>query len=336
MRRALTLILGLTLVAAACGSDDSADTVATTTSTTVAATTTTTTAPPATTTTAQTMPEGITFTGADGVEQTITDSSTIISLNGDITEILFELGVGDRIVAVDVTSTYPPQVQQLGRPLPPARGFLVAEPVIGIGPALVIGDQQVGPPEVVEQIRAAGIPVAIIELQNELSGIRTKIETVAMLVGEEEAGAVLADRVDAEIDEALQLAAQAANTPGAAFVYARGPEALLLFGPGSVTSALITGANAIDTVLGPPVGPLTPEGLAAANPDVLITTTDALGSLGGPAAFAALPGVAQTTAGQEESLLVYDDALFLGFGPRTGEALMALVLDLHPELAENS
>lgn len=332
MKRFLILVLGLALVGAACGGDDSSDTAAPTTSTTIAAATTTT-APTATTTS---VPEGITFTGADGVEQTVTDASRIVSLNGDITEILFELGVGAQVVGIDVTTTYPPEALQIGPPLPPARGLLVAEPVVALNPTLVIGDAQIGPPEVVEQIRAAGIPVVLIELQNQLSGIRTKIETVAMLVGEEEAGAALADRVDAEIDEAVQLAAQATESPGVAFVYVRGPEALLLFGPGSVTSALIAAANAVDTVQGPPVGPLTPEALAAANPDVFVTTADALGSLGGPAAFAELPGVAQTTAGQEGRLLVYDDALFLGFGPRTGEALKALVQDLHPELSATS
>lgn len=61
MRRALILILGLTLVAAACGSDDATDAgdSATTTSTTEAPTTTTTTAPPTTTTTTGTEATGI-------------------------------------------------------------------------------------------------------------------------------------------------------------------------------------------------------------------------------------------------------------------------------------
>lgn len=330
MRRLLTLILGIALVTASCGGDDAADTSTTTTA--VETTTSTTSAPITTTTTTVAQPSG-TFVGADGVESDISDAGRIVSLNGDITEILFELGVGDQVVGVDVTTTYPPEALQLGPPLPPARGFLVAEPVIALGPTLVIGDQQIGPPEVIAQIRDAGIPVAIIELQSQLSGIRTKIETVATIVGEEQAGAALADRVDEEINEAIVLAQGSSETPGVAFVYARGPEALLLFGPGSPTSSLITGANAVDTVQGPPVGPLTPEALAAANPDVFVTTSDALGSLGGPESFAALPGVAQTTAGQNGELLVYDDALFLGFGPRTGEALKAFVLDLHPELA---
>ena len=335
MKRVFALLSALALVAAACGGDDTASdtTVAPTTSTTVAETTTT---AQETTTTTTMAPTGLSFTGVDGVTSEITDTSRIVSLNGDITEILFELGVGDQVVGVDVTTTYPPEALQLGAPIPPARGFLVAEPVLARTPTLVIGDAQVGPAEVVEQIRAAGIPVALIELETTLEGIRTKIETVAMLVGAEEAGATLADRVDGEIAAARELAAQAETQPGVAFVYARGPEALLLFGPGSVTSAMIAGANGVDKVLGPPIGPLTPEALAAANPDVFVTTADALGSLGGPAAFAELPGVAQTTAGQAGSLLVYDDALFLGLGPRTGEALSAFVADLHPELAESS
>jgi len=328
MRRLFVLIAALSLLAAACG-DDTSDTT-----TTVAAVITTTTQAPTTTTTSQAEPEGISFTGADGVEVTVTDSSRIISLNGDITEILFAIGAGDRVVAVDVTTTYPPEALALGPPI----GFgqrLAAEAIIGLNPTLVIGDQQIGPPEVIDQLRAAGVPVAIITLESQLSGIRTKIETVAALVGEDAAGATLADAVDAEIDEAIALAATAASTPKVAFVYARGPEALLLFGPGSVTSALFAGANATDAVQGPPVGPLTPEALAAANPDFFVTSEAAVGSLGGPQAFADLPGVAQTTAGQERALLVYDDALFLGFGPRTGQALRQLVLDLHPELAGN-
>lgn len=330
MRRVLLLIWVLGLVAAGCGDDTSE----TTSPATTPATTTTTVAPTTTTTTTMLEPNGLTFTGADGVEETITDTSRIISLNGDITEILFAVGAGDRVVGVDVTTTFPPEALQLGPPI----GFgqrLAAEPVLALSPTLVIGDQQIGPPEVIDQIRAAGIPVAIIALESELSGIRTKIETVARLVGEEAAGAALADTVDAEIAAAQALAATAADMPGVAFVYARGPEALLLFGPGSVTSALIEGANAVDTVRGPPVGPLTPEALAAANPDFLVTSQAAIDSLGGPDAFAELPGVAQTTAGAAGNLLIYDDALFLGFGPRTGRALRQLVLDLHPDLAGN-
>ena len=46
----------------------------------------------------------------------------------------------------------------------------------------------------------------------------------------------------------------------------------------------------------------------------------------------ALPGVSETPAGKNGAVLHYDEALLLGMGPRVGEALRQLVLDLHPEL----
>ena len=319
MPRTASLLLSLALLAAACSSDTTETTVAPTTATTLAATTT--------------VPDEITFVGADGVESIITDTSRIVSLNGDITEILFELQVDSQVVGIDFTTTYPTEAAALPIVGLAQQGQLAAEPVLELAPTLVIGDQRTSPAEVVQQIRDAGVPVVIIQLETDLSGIRRKIETVAMIVGEEAAGAELANLVDGEIEAALALIADVdlAETPQVAFVYSQ-PGALLLFGPGSPSSALINAAGAADPVRGPPAGPLTPEALAAANPDVIITTEGALGALGGIEAFLALPGVAQTPAGAASRILAYDEAIFLGLSPRAGQALSQLILDLHPEL----
>lgn len=329
MTRIASLVFSLALVAAACSSGDADTTVP-------AADPTTTTAGPTTTmaTTTTTVPGPTTFVGADGVESTITDTSRIISLNGDITEILFELGIGDQVVAIDVTTTFPPEAAALP-PVGFGQGFLTAEPVLGFGPTLVIGDIRIGPAEVVTQIRDAGVPVALIPYETELSGIRTKIENVAGIVGLVNEGDDLAELVDFELNSAeLFLSTIApAESPAVAFLYARGPEALFIFGPGSPSSALIGGAGATDSVQGPPFGPLTPEALAAANPDVIITTEGALGALGGPEAFLSLPGVAQTPAGATGKILAYDEALFLGLSPRVGQALTRLIQDLYAESA---
>jgi len=104
-----------------------------------------------------------------------------------------------------------------------------------------------------------------------------------------------------------------------------------------VTQDLIQAAGGIDAgadtgVAG--VVPLTPEALVAAAPDVIISPAGGVAALGGVEALAALPGVAETPAGQNERFLLYDEAAFLGLGPRTGEALDQLITDLHPDLAE--
>jgi iron complex transport system substrate-binding protein len=330
MRFRITTLLAVSvLVVAACGDDDDS---AATTAAPVAPTTTA--APePAPATTLSGAPAAVTFVGIDGVESTIADTSRIVSLNGDLTEIVFALGLGDQVVAVDVTTTFPAESEDL-----PRVGFgqqLAAEPVLAFSPTVVIGDEQIQPSESIEQLRGTGVPVVIFETQTTLAGVETKILQVAEALGVPEAGRQLADRVNQEIADAQALAAQAQEQARVAFVYSRGPQQIFLFGQGMVTQALIEGANAIDTISESGVFaavPLTPEALVAASPDVIIVPASGVGALGGMEGIAGLPGVGQTPAGQSGAFLVYDDGLFLNFGPRTGEALRRLILDLYPEL----
>lgn len=336
--RLVGLMLVLALVATACGGSDTSETpdalpevddIATTVATAAAPTTTA-----APTTDAADTPnsaESWTFTGADGVEVEITDTSRIVSLNGDITEIIFELGLGDSVVAIDVTTTYP----ETAAALPPV-GFaqqLAAEPVIGFQPTLVIGDQQVAPIEAVQQLRDAGVPVAIIETQTSLDGVATKIGQVAEILGVD--GSELSARVQGEIDSATALAAAASEAPSVAFVYARGPQVVLLFGNGMPTQSIIESAGAIDTGASSGVfgaAPLTPEALVAAAPEIIVLPEAGLAALGGVEGFLAVPGVAETPAAETNSFLSYDEAFFFNLGPRAGQALERFILDIHPDL----
>ena len=71
----------------------------------------------------------------------------------------------------------------------------------------------------------------------------------------------------------------------------------------------------------------------AAAPDVIVVPESGFAALGGADAFVAIPGIAQTPAGQTRAFLVYDEAYFFNFGPRVGQAFLEFVKDLHPELA---
>lgn len=330
----VALALAVLLAVAACGSEEVGQTTTSEAAPdTTAAETTTTVAPETTTTTVAAR----TFIGADGFETTISDLSKIVSLNGDLTEILFELGLGDNVVAVDVTTTYPPEAAALNEQGQTV-GFaqqLTAEAVLRFEPSLVIGDTQVAPPEAIEQLRAAGIPVVILETQTTLEGVGTKIRQLAEIVDAEDAGEALADRVMGEIDEAVTLAEQAQSDPSVAFIYLRGPQVIFLFGAGMPTQAMIEGAGAVDAgaasgVFGP--APLTPEALIGAAPEVIVLPEAGLEAMGGIEAFLALPGVGDTPAAQDDAFLVYDEAYFFNLGPRTGQALKEFVLDLYPDL----
>jgi iron complex transport system substrate-binding protein len=263
----------------------------------------------------------VTVASADGEEVTVEDASRIIPLNGDIAEIVWALGLGDNVVGTDVSATYPEEAQEL-----PKFGYqreLNAEGILSLDPSVVIGTEEAGPPEVIEQIRASGVPVVILEDPPTLEAPEQKIRGVAEALGVPEKGEELATQTREEIDEALELAGETESEPSVMFLYVRGQGTQMIGGRGSTADTLIQAAGGIDA--GTEAGidgyrPLTPEALSAAQPDVLLLLSAGLESVGGEEGLLQIPGIA--------------DLYLLGMGPRTGQALKELTLGLHPELEE--
>ncbi|MCJ7727003.1 MAG: ABC transporter substrate-binding protein, partial [Acidimicrobiia bacterium] len=162
-----------------------------------------------------------------------------------------------------------------------------------------------------------------------------KIRQVAHVLGIDEQGEVLAAEVRGEIDEALALAAGAVSKPRVAFVYIASDDTILLFGESTVGGGLLAAAGghnvAVDLGIDGWV-PLTPEALVAGDPEVIITASRGVETVGGLQAFLELPGVAETRAAVAGRVLVYEDLYLLGLSSRAGQMLREMVLDLHPEL----
>ena len=255
----------------------------------------------------------VTVTGADGEETTVADVSRIIPANGDIAEVVFALGLGDRVVGTDVSATYPPEADAL-----PEVGYqrtLLAEPMLGLEPTVVVGNTGAGPPGVIEQLRNAGVPVVIVDHPHDLTGPPAKIRLVARALGVPARGEALARQVEAAIDDAAAGADRhKGEPPRAALLYLRGGAVRQVGGAGT----------------GVEFQPLGDEALIRAAPDVLVVTTSGLASVGGVDGLVEIPAVAGTPAGRDRRVIALDDQLLLGLGPRTGDALRRLVDDLHP------
>ena len=275
-----------------------------------------------------------TVTDVNGDDVTVTDVDRIVPLSGDVAEIVWRLGLGGSIVGVDVSAVYPPEVMG---PLPKV-GFerqLSAEGVLSLDPTVVIGKEQAGPPEVLEQIRSAGVPVVIVPEPQTIEAPAEKIRAVAAALGLVEAGEELANEVQSEIDAARTLATQAETQPRVLFIYVRAGGTQLIGGAGSVADAMIEAAGGLDAGVEAGIQgfqPVTAEAIVAAQPDVIIAPSSGVESIGGLEAFLAIPGIAETPAAENDRILVYDDLRFLGMTPRTGEMLMELTLALHPEV----
>ena len=274
-----------------------------------------------------------TVTGMSGDEVVIEDVSRIVPLSGDIAEIIWDLGLGANIVGVDFSAVYPEEL--LALPKIGVERNLNAEGILSLDPTVVIGKDAAGPPPVLEQVSGAGVPVFIMIEPQTIEAPIVKIQETSKALGVIAEGDALAESVQSEIDAASELAATSAVTPTAIVLYLQEGGIQLVAGGGTVASAMLTAAGARDAALETGImgyQPLTAEALVAAAPEIIVTQTLGVEAVGGLDGVKGIPGVAETPAGQNDQIFVYDDELLLGMTPRTGQQLMQMVLDFHPDV----
>jgi len=251
------------------------------------------------------------------------EPSRIVSVGGAVTEIVYALGFGDRVVAVDTTSVYPPAAD--ARPKVGYMRQLAAEPILALAPALVLAEQDSGPPAVLDQLRAAGARVTLISDDYSPYGIIKKIEAVGAALGVPERAQALAGNIRREIDAALAAVAQGKSQPRVLFLLSVGGATPLAAGRETSADGMITlagGVNAIDGYEG--YKPLSAEAAVAAAPDIVLVTERSLAQLGGIDSIATIPEISATPAGRARRIVAMDGLLMLGFGPRTPVAVTTL------------
>ncbi len=252
-------------------------------------------------------------------------AARIISLGGPVTEIVYALGAEKGLIAIDISSTYPEVAQQL-----PKVGYqrtLSSENILALRPTLVIASTEAGPPTAIQQIKAAGVPLAIVPSEHSVEGAKAKIRAVAQTVNRAEEGEKLCAALDSAMAEATRLRGAAAGTPSVLFIYARGAGAMQVSGVGTAAHAMIELAGGKNAVTGyDGYKPLTPEAAVAARPDIIVMTSSGLQSIGGiDGLLKSAPGISETPAGRSRRVINLEDELLLGFGPRLGEATLQLV-----------
>ncbi|MCB1137173.1 MAG: ABC transporter substrate-binding protein [Leptospiraceae bacterium] len=241
-----------------------------------------------------------------------------------MTEALFAVGAGDRVVGSDTSSVYPQAARNM-----PKVGYqrkLSAEGILSLKPDIIIGTHEAGPPEVIAQLKASGVPVVLYEDKGGLEGAYGKILFAGKHSGNEDAAQSLVQQMKSHI--------QGLKRPDfnakVLFIYARGPGMVQVSGKGTPAHDMIelAGAqNAMNSFQG--FRPLTAEALVAANPDIILIPSRALQSMGGESGLLKVPGVALTDAGKNRKLVVMDDLLLLGFSARTHIALEELIQKLN-------
>lgn len=257
----------------------------------------------------------------------------IVSIGASVTETLFALGLGDRVVAVDRTSVYPEATQALPKVGLP--GQLSIEGIAAVKPTLILADGAAhgGPPSAADQalgqLESLGLSVTRLgEAPRSVLAAARRIEAIGRAVHKTEEARALAARMTREVEEAL--ARRGPSSPRVLFVYARGHRTLLVSGtdtPAHELIALAGGQNAVGAFSD--FRPMSAETVIAAKPELIVIPERGLQSLGGLDGLLALPGLMDTPAGKMKRVVAIDDLELLTFGPRLGEGLAKLIDRLH-------
>jgi iron complex transport system substrate-binding protein len=261
------------------------------------------------------------------------DTSRLVAVGGSITEIVYALGAGDRLVARDTTSTYPPEATKL-----PDIGYmrqLSPESVLSIDPSAVLAQEGSGPAEAMDVLKKAAVPLIVVPEKYSEEGILEKIRIVGEALGRKEAAEKLAHTVRQEIDAAEKRLAMVKTPKRVLFVLSAQGGKLLASGTDTAADGIIRLAGAQNAIVEfDGYKQLSEEAVIGARPDAILMMTGGAPGGSGDEEILSQPGIAATPAGASKFLIRMDGLYLLGFGPRTASAVRELSSKLYPALSD--
>jgi iron complex transport system substrate-binding protein len=251
-------------------------------------------------------------------------SQRIVSLAPSVTETLFALGFGNRVVGVTTYCDYPAEA----RKLPKIGGFMnpSLEAVVAKRPDFVIGVSSATDPVKAREMERLGLKVTLISLAS-VNDILSSIKSIARLLGSPEAGEKLVDKISLQFDEIKK---RVASAPRRTTLLAVGLRPLVVVGGKNFINELIflAGGENIAGNADQPWLNLPDEYVVAKAPQVIIEA--GMGSERGDSAkhwgdLKSIPAV------REHRVYAYQSDKILRPGPRIGEGLEEIARLVHPE-----
>jgi heme transport system substrate-binding protein len=259
------------------------------------------------------------------------DTSRIVSIGGSITEILYALGLQQKIVAVDTTSVYPPAALQ-DKPNVGYMRQLSAEGVLSLSPTLVLALQGSGPKETIDSLRQSKVPFVVVPDPFSGEGIIEKIRVVAQRAGVPARGECLARRVGDELTALNGVRARIRERIKVAFILSLSGDRPMIAGHATAADGIISLAGAINAFADFDGYKLVnDEAIVAARPEAVLVMQRGEHGLSAETVFAQ-PALAMTPAAERKALISMDGLYLLGFGPRTAAAARDLAARLYPSI----
>ncbi len=241
----------------------------------------------------------------------------VVVAGGSLTDLVFALGAGDLVVAVDTSSTSPLEATKL-----PKVGYyrdLAAEGILAQSPTLVIALERSGRPEVLTQLQSAGVRVSHYPKPANVEDLFASITRLGNELNKQQNAKALIRKLQNQLPKNVE-----STSARALFILSASERGILVAGPDTVPDILFnyTGIENLATESG--FKPYNTEAILAANPDFIVAPSHTVNSLGGKAAFCKQPSLALVPAAQSCKVLVLDSLLAIGMTSRLPEAIAIL------------
>ena len=253
----------------------------------------------------------------------------VVSLAPNLTEIIFAIGAGERVVGVTTYDDYPEEVKEL----PKVGGFIdpSLEAILAQKPDLVVCTPNPGGRNRMDALSRMGVPVLVLPSYG-MEDIFTVIRALGELFEKQESAEKLIDGMQARIAKVAELV-KGARRPKVLLVYGHRP--IMAAGPGSFGDSMLKlagGDNVLkDSRMRYPNVPM--EEVIRLMPEVIVDasssgtgaemTKEEVEKVWGR--WKVLPAV------KNRRVHIFNSALWFRPGPRVAQGLVKLFSILHPD-----
>ena len=261
-----------------------------------------------------------------------TSVSKIISLAPSTTEMIYALGKGSAVVAIDMYSDYPPEVSTVTKISNPDMTYNY-EQIAALAPDMVFA-AGITNPDVITAIEKLNIPVVVVgSVNTTVDSIKSDITVVGALLGASSEATILTTQIQTDWDALVAKVATVSTKPRVFWeLDATDPSKPYTIGAGSFVNDLLVAAGAVNVFadVQNPYPQVSVEQVVAAAPDIIILADSLYGvtpdMVTSRAGWDAIPAV------KNNGVFAIDDNLVSRPGPRIVAGLQAVIAIVHPEV----
>lgn len=277
--------------------------------------------------------EGFPITVVDDLGREVTiaqEPERVVSLAPSLTEALFAVGAGEKVVGVTTYCDYPEEAQSIERVGGFAANTISVEKIVALKPGLVLSAGGFQLP-VIEALERVNVPVVALDPQS-IADVYASIERVGQLTGYPEQGRQIAQEMKSRIEAVAARMADIPEDERVRVYWQIWDEPLMTAGPAAFAGQLVELAGGINIFgeLTEQYPQISAEEVVKRNPDV-IAGPDTHGDKLTPEVFRQRPGWSGIRAVQEGRIYLFDGNIVSRTGPRLADALEAVAEALYPE-----